>query len=184
EGTYDTRPHPDRVRHPRVGAGGQVRTAGVAEVAEPLRVAGAVGQLTLERHEDVVADDVGATLDVAAYLAGRGVEGERDVARGEVANDRATPRPLPGPAAVEPETTRMLSGDLREVLLGRAHETASTDARKLATSAAPDSESTGSGWTCTPSSGSERWRTPITVPSSARAVTSSSAGTVSAASEW
>src|SRR5690606_22478030 len=116
---------------------------------------------------------------------GRGVEGERDVARLEVADDRATPRPLPRPAAVEPEATRMLGGDLREVLLGRAHEAPpGTEARKLATRAAPCSESTDSGWNCTPSSGSDRWRTPITVPSCARAVTSSSAGTVSAASEW
>ena len=44
--------------------------------------------------------------------------------------------------------------------------------------------STDSGWNCTPSTRSVRWRTPMTSSSSVRAVTTSSSGTVIAASEW
>ena len=48
----------------------------------------------------------------------------------------------------------------------------------------PSGVSTDSGWNCTPSSGSSRWRTAITSPSAAVAETSNTSGTVVAASEW
>ncbi len=56
--------------------------------------------------------------------------------------------------------------------------------RKFLPSAGPSGVSTDSGWNCTPSTGSSRWRTPITSPSSLVAVTSSASGTRVAASEW
>src|SRR5690606_21495810 len=57
---------------------------------------------------------------------------------------------------------------------------------QLASIRCPCSVRADSGWSCTPSTGSSRWRSPMTMPSDVRAVTSSSAGTVvgSAASEW
>src|SRR5581483_3421607 len=45
--------------------------------------------------------------------------------------------------------------------------------RKLRASAGPSGVSTDSGWNCTPTTGSSRWRTAITSPSSAYAVGSS-----------
>ena len=59
-------------------------------------------------------------------------------------------------------------------------------ARKLPSSRLPSGVSTLSGWNCTPSIGSCRWRTPMISPRSLRAVTSSTAGRLaaSAASEW
>ena len=57
-------------------------------------------------------------------------------------------------------------------------------ARKLASSSRPCSVSTDSGWNWTPSAGSSRWRTAITI-SSAEALRSSSSGSSgSATSEW
>ena len=50
--------------------------------------------------------------------------------------------------------------------------------------AGPRGVSTDSGWNWTPCTERSRWRTPITSPSVVRAVTSSAAGTSSAASEW
>ena len=48
--------------------------------------------------------------------------------------------------------------------------------RKLPMSTGPSGVSTLSGWNCTPSIGSVRWRTPMISPSAVRAVTSSTAG--------
>ena len=56
--------------------------------------------------------------------------------------------------------------------------------RKLRPSAGPSGVSTDSGWNWMPITGNSRWRTAITSPSSAVAQTSSSSGTVTAASEW
>src|SRR5207244_4471287 len=56
--------------------------------------------------------------------------------------------------------------------------------RKFRAICPPWGVSTDSGWNWTPSTGSSRWRTAITSPSSARADTSSSSGTRVAASEW
>jgi hypothetical protein len=56
--------------------------------------------------------------------------------------------------------------------------------RKFRTMSRPCGVSTDSGWNCTPSSGSSRWRTAITSPSAAVAETSNTSGTVVAASEW
>ena len=50
--------------------------------------------------------------------------------------------------------------------------------RKLSAIAPPVGVSTDSGWNCTPSMRSVRWRTPMTSPSSVRAVTTSSSGTL------
>ena len=69
-------------------------------------------------------------------------------------------------------------GDTAE-LLERAH----ARSRKFATSRSPCSESTDSGWNCTPCRGSSRWTTPITT-GPASAVTRSASGTSTAASEW
>ena len=58
--------------------------------------------------------------------------------------------------------------------------------RKLASRAGPEAVRTDSGWNCTPSTGRERWRRPMTTPSVEVAVTSSSSGTDSGrtTSEW
>ena len=55
---------------------------------------------------------------------------------------------------------------------------------QLATIAAPCCESIDSGWNCTPCSGSDTCRTPITTPSADQAVATSSSGSEVAASEW
>src|SRR5215203_3885003 len=55
--------------------------------------------------------------------------------------------------------------------------------RKLRSRSRPCGVSTDSGWNCTPSIGSSRWRTAITSPSPS-ADTSRQSGTVSAAREW
>ena len=56
--------------------------------------------------------------------------------------------------------------------------------RKLRAMSRPSGVSTDSGWNCTPSIGSSRWRTAITSPSAAVADTSKQSGTEVAASEW
>src|SRR5205085_6652026 len=56
--------------------------------------------------------------------------------------------------------------------------------RKLRASSGPTGVSTDSGWNWTPSSGSSRWRTAITSPSTQLAETSRQSGTCVAASEW
>ena len=55
--------------------------------------------------------------------------------------------------------------------------------RKFLAMAGPSGVSTLSGWNCTPSIGSSRWRTPITSPSAVWEVTTSPSGTSVAASE-
>ena len=56
--------------------------------------------------------------------------------------------------------------------------------RKFFASSGPTGVSTDSGWNCTPSTRSSRWRTAITSPSAAVAETSRQSGTDVAASEW
>ena len=56
--------------------------------------------------------------------------------------------------------------------------------RKFLAMSRPSGVSTDSGWNCTPSIGSSRWRTAITSPSAAVAETSKTSGTDVAASEW
>src|SRR6185295_5393975 len=68
---------------------------------------------------------------------------------------------------------------MRERLLDHA-----TASRKLRARSAPAGVSTDSGWNCTPSTASSRWRTAITSPSAAVADTSSDSGIEVAASEW
>src|SRR6476620_9332618 len=155
------RSHPDRVRNAGRRRRGEVRPAGVPEVAEPLPTR---RDLALEHLEDVVADDLGAAVDVAQHLAARGGVGEGHVRRLQPPEQRAPSRPVPAPAAVEPHAARMLAGDLGEEPLDAGTHEAS---RKFATSAAPCSDSTDSGWNCTPASGSVRCRTPMTTPSDA-----------------
>ena len=60
------------------------------------------------------------------------------------------------------------------------------DVSQVASSWCPPSVSTDSGWNCTPSMGSSRCRSAMTMPEAVCPVTSSSAGTVagSTASEW
>src|SRR5262249_2296102 len=55
--------------------------------------------------------------------------------------------------------------------------------RKFCSILWPCSVSRASGWNCTPSTGSVRWRRPMISPSSDRAVTRRSAGTSCTASE-
>ena len=107
---HPRRPHPHRVRH-RTGdvghePGGQVGSAGVTEVAEPLVARVALLQLAREHLEDVVADDLRAPRDVPGHLAvGRGV-GQGHVIGLEDPEDRAPPGPVARTAAVEPEAAR------------------------------------------------------------------------------
>src|SRR5581483_7288407 len=59
-------------------------------------------------------------------------------------------------------------------------------ARKLRRMSWPAGVRMDSGWNCTPSTGSSRWRTPMITPLSLHADTSSASGTLSGrmASEW
>src|SRR5436305_14807374 len=81
--------------------------------------------------------------------------------------------------------TRLRAGEIVPVEYAR-HQVLDqkTPSRKLRASAGPSGVSTDSGWNCTPTTGSERWRTAITSPSSAYAVGSRSSGSRVAASEW
>src|SRR6266567_7381564 len=145
-------PHPDRVRDARHRAARQVRSGRVAEVPDPVRLRVAV--LTLLQHiEDVLAHDPPAT--VLDHLAAGRVELQGDVVLVQPADDGAPSRPRLGPAAVEPEAAGVLRGDPRELLAYVGH-------RKFATSRAPCSDRTDSGWNCTPCSCSSRCATPIT----------------------
>src|SRR5262249_4251847 len=73
----------------------------------------------------------------------------------------------------------------REVVpLEQARDRPAQHSRKFLSRSLPSGVSTDSGWNCTPSIGSSRWRTPMTSPSSLRAVTSSASGTRAAAREW
>ena len=152
-------PHPDRIGH-RPRGGRPVRAGGVAEVAEPLLGAVACLELGVQRGEDVVPHHVGPSVDMAGDLPAGGVVGEREVGLLEPADDRLAARPLPRPAAVEPEAAPVGG---RHLLEERDRVDLAHDApRKLATSCAPCSDRIDSGWNCTPSRGSVRCRTPIT----------------------
>ena len=56
--------------------------------------------------------------------------------------------------------------------------------RKLRRSALPCSVSTDSGWNCTPSAGSSRWRTPITTSPATAERSRQSGSSGSTTSEW
>ena len=76
---------------------------------------------------------------------------------------------------------------LLEGLTGSLHRGAVGQVfRKLPIKTGPSGVSTLSGWNCTPSIGSDLWRTPMISPSAVRAVTSSTSGMLegSAISEW
>ncbi len=79
-----------------------------------------------------------------------------------------------------PSSSRSIAS--ARISLGNAY---ASRARKLASSALPEPVRIDSGWNCTPSTGYERWRTPMTTSPSHQAVTSRSAGTsASTTSEW
>ena len=105
----------------------------------------------------------------------------------------ARPRPCPGRRGPGGPDPRHWVGRHRRRRRRRAHVGGVTAAqrvsrRKFSMSRTPCSLSTDSGWNCTPCNGRCRCRTPITTdPRSASrhcAVTTSSAGTRVAASEW
>src|SRR5581483_635340 len=126
--------------------------------------------------EDVLAHRLGAAGDLLRRLALR-AQGDQEAAdlrwRRLAAHDLAHRRACLRPAQ------RAALDQLGDALLDHGAPT-----RKLRAICGPSGVSTLSGWNWTPSTGSVRWRTPITSPSSVLAVTSSSAGTLVAASEW
>ena len=117
---------------------------------------------------------------VPAHLAAGGVVRQGDVVVLEPADDRAPAGPLPRAPAVEPEAPPMIGRDGGEEG-GRVRHAGS---RKFRTMPWPHSERIDSGWNCTPSSGNDTCRTPITTPSADHAVATSSSGRDVAASEW
>ena len=145
------RPHPDGIRDVVRRGSGEIGSAGVAEVAEPLLPR---AHLTLQDLPDVVADDLGAPAGVAQHLAASGGVGQRDVVVLEPADQGPRTGPLARAATIEPDAARMCGGDLGEEVLD-AHRPPGLP-KKFATIAAPCSESTDSGWNWTPSSGSSR----------------------------
>ena len=70
--------------------------------------------------------------------------------------------------------------------LGRVFGAGQQRIRKFRTRSWPWSVRMPSGWNCTPSTSSSRWRTPMTTPSTLRAVTASTSGMVAGSSvrEW
>ena len=88
----------------------------------------------------------------------------------DLAHDRTSLLPAQVLAVEEP----------RETFLNRHRR----PSRKLRASSGPSGVSTDSGWNWMPTTGSSRWRTAMTSPSSVVAQTSRESGTRVAASEW
>ena len=153
------------------GGGGDVERVGaVASGADDVDDGRA-----LRRHgDDVLAHRLGEAGDLVGRLALRaqGDEEPGDLGLRRLAvHDRAHQLARVGAREVVP---------VEEQLDRRPDD----HRRKFLAIAGPSGVSTLSGWNCTPSIGSSRWRTPITSPSGVCEVTVSSAGTSSAASEW
>ena len=162
-------PHPDRVGHRRAHRRGQVGAGGVAEVAEPLVRLRPAGELVLEHREHVGADLDRAPDGVPGHHAEPRVVRQRHVGLVEPADDRATPGPLAGAAAVQPEAPAVPVGDVGEergrvVALAHARPASSRPARGRARrgstrggTARPRAAASGAG---PPSPPSPRWRSP------------------------
>ena len=128
-------------------------------------------------REDVLAHGFGAARDLVRALA---LEPERDEEAADLRRRRLAAHDLVHDVArLAPREVAPFEQP-RERLLDRHRR----PSRKLRPSAGPSGVSTDSGWNWMPITGNSRWRTAITSPSSAVAQTSSSAGTVVAASEW
>ncbi len=139
-----------------------------SEMASSGATAGAAGAAADAGAARVAAGTAGTTADaaVAAPVAGAscglGSPGASGSVRPRVANEPVAASSTP--ASPSPHSRR-----------------------KLARRCGPSGVRTNSGWNCTPSRGSVRWRIPMrTAPSSAVAVTTKSSGRVagSTASEW
>ena len=132
--------------------------------------------VALRSHgQDVLAHRLGAACDLVGRLA---LEPQRD-------EEAADLRRVASPDMIEFITPRASSrvrswpsSSRRERRLDHA------PSRKFRASCGPVGVSTDSGWNCTPSTRSSRWRTAITSPSAAVAETSRQSGTEVAASEW
>ena len=125
--------------------------------------------------EHVLAHRLGATGDLVGGLA---LDPQRDEKRSDLRGRR-----LAGHDRVH-HVARVLLAQVAPVhqLGDGALDHAAS--RKLRISCGPIGVSTDSGWNWTPCTGSSRWRTAMISPSAAVAATSSSSGTLVAASEW
>ena len=125
--------------------------------------------------QDVLAHRLGAAGDLVGRLA---LQPQRDEEAADLGRRRVAAHDLAHHLAAARPAELLAVEQVGERLLDQRRS------RKFCPSRGPSGVSTDSGWNWTPSIGSSRWRTPITSPSGVRAVTSSSSGTVSAASEW
>src|SRR5262249_663241 len=144
----------------------------LAAVAAGARGVDEVVALRLHRQH-VRAHRLGAAGDLVGRLA---LQPQRDEEaadlrrRGLARHDRV--HDLARPVAAEVAALQQLAERVLD------HE------RKFLARSLPTGVRTDSGWNCTPSIGSSRWRTAITSPSAAVAETSSESGSEVAASEW
>ena len=99
--------------------------------------------------------------------------------------DRHHPHRQARPAADQPDHHAYHPAQQRAVEPGPAQRDRATP-RKLASRSWPPVVRMDSGWNCTPSTGSSRWRKPMTVPSAVSAVTTRHSGRVSRSTtrEW
>ena len=125
--------------------------------------------------QDVLAHRVGAAGDLVGRLA---LQPQRDEEAADLGRRRLALHDRVHHAARLVAREVAAVEQLRERLLDHRR------LQEVLREVEPDGVSTDSGWNCTPSTASSRWRTAITSPSAAVADTSSESGIDVAASEW
>ena len=141
------------------GARGQVGAGGVAEVADPVRVRGSpAGARPRGRRRRRRRPPPPAPPACRVTSPRAGVVGQRHVVLVQPPDHRPAARPLARAAAVEPEA----AGVGGRHLAGSTPPGRSRRVQEVRDHLAPCSDRIDSGWNCTPSSGSDRCRTPIT----------------------
>src|SRR5262249_36772151 len=146
---------------------------GLAAVAARARGVDEIGARRLDRH-DVRAHRLGRAGDLRRRLA---LDPQRDQEAADLPRRR-----LAGHDRVH-HVARLLARPILAVeeLCEGVLDHPRTPCRKFSAMSRPFGVSTDSGWNCTPLTASSRWRTAITSPSTARADTSNTSGTLVAA---
>ena len=163
--------HPDRVRLPGTAAGPGGPAARRSRGSRPTGRRAGPAAISASRTANTSSPTTSRPPGgVPEHLAACRVEASATRRRRPASRPRGrAPTTRADAAAVEPEAPRVLRRAVaRNVVGGVSHR---DHARKFATSRRRARCSTDSGWNCTPSSGRETCRTPITVPSRSVAVT-------------
>ena len=156
------RPHPHRVGEVGVrGRGGEVGAGGVAEVPEPLDRRATASRPARPRGRRTRRSRRPRRGRRCAGVTSRGPASK--VSETSSSSSQPTIDRRPDHSRAPPPSSQKQRG-VRGRDLGEERRSTSPSAspRKLATSSAPCSLRTDSGWNCTPSRGSVRWRTAIT----------------------